>query len=461
MILVLAAILIVLPVVGSAVLAADGPPNLVFIVADDLRWNTLGCMGDPIVQTPNIDRLAAEGVLFENCFVTTSICWVSRATMFTGQWYSRHGIERSNTALSDQQWANSYPALLRGAGYRTGFIGKFGVGSAKDLELKRQTFDFWRGLPGQAGMFFDEDDSAHTHKTARFGNEALEFLSGCTPGKPFCLSLSFNAPHARDGQPREYPPDPRDEHLYDGLLMPVPPLATDEAFRRLPPFVQDSEGRKRWKRRFDTPNRAQSTIRDYYRLITGIDREVGRIVEALEHGKLSENTVILFTSDNGYALGDRGMADKWFMYEEDVRIPLIVYEPRQPRASRGRKIEAMTLNVDFAPTLLDLAGLPIPASMQGRSLLPVLENDRTPKDWRTDFFYEHHFSGPAAIPASEGVRTEDWAYMRWTDAKPLVEELYDLRSDPREVANLVNDPMFAKELDTLRARWATLKEESK
>jgi arylsulfatase A-like enzyme len=445
---------------AAAASAAEKRPNLIFIVADDLRWNTLGCMGDPVVKTPNIDRLAAQGVLFQNCFVTTSICWVSRASMFTGQWYSRHRIERGNSALTDKQWANSYPDVLHRIGYRTGFIGKFGVGSTKDLEIKHQSFDYWRGLPGQAGMFFDADDPTHTHKTARFGNEALEFLSGCTAQQPFCLSVSFNAPHARDGQPREYPPDERDEQLYDGTTMPVPELATDEAYRRLPSLLHDTEGRKRWQRRFDTPDRAQSIIRDYYRLITGIDREIGRMIEALASSKLADNTVIIFTSDNGYALGDRGMADKWFMYEEDLRIPLIVYDPRRPEAHHGRKVDAMTLNVDFAPTLLELAHAAIPSSMQGHSLVPIL-NGATPAFWRTDFFYEHHFSGAAAIPAIEGVRTKDWAYMRWTDAKPIVEELYDLRSDPLEVNDLVHNSASAPQLEALRTRWAMLKDKAK
>lgn len=451
-------IVVAVPALGSA---AAPRPNLILIVADDLSARTLGCMGDPVVQTPHIDRLAANGVLFRNAFVTTSICWMSRASIFTGQWYSRHGIKRSNVALSPEQWANSYPALLRRAGYRTGFIGKFGVGSTNDLAVKAKTFDFWRGLPGQAGLFFDDNDPKHRHKTARFGDEAIEFIAGCTREQPFCLSLSFNAPHARDGQPREYPPDGRDAELYDDVTMPVSPLANDVAFRKLPLFVQTSEGRKRWQRRFSTPEQAQSILRDYYRLVTGIDREVGRIVAALEHAKLAEKTVIIFTSDNGYALGDRGLADKWFMYEEDIRVPLIVFDPRLSGGRRGRKVAAMALNVDLAPTLLDLAGLAPRASMQGRSLVPLLQYEQPPADWRTDFFYEHHFFGAVSIPAVEGVRSQRWAYMRWTDAQPVVEELYDLAADPLETKNLASDPAVREQLDLLRARWAVLKEQAR
>jgi arylsulfatase A-like enzyme len=449
---------------GSLEAAPEKPrrPNIVFIVADDLRWNTLGCIGDPVVRTPNIDRLAHQGVTFDNCFVTTSICWVSRASMFTGQWYSRHRIESSSMRLDDRQWAASYPALLNQAGYRNGFIGKFGVGSTKDLKVLSETFDYWRGLPGQAGLFFDDDDPTHTHKTARFGNEAVEFIDSCSADQPFCLSLSFSAPHARDKQPREFWPDPRDEQLYQHEKMPVPPLATDAAWRRLSPFVQECEGRKRWEVRFKSPELTQSIIRDYYRLITGIDREVGRILDTLARKQFGDNTVIVFISDNGFALGDRGMADKWFMYEEDIRVPLIVYDLRMnggPR--RGRKVEAMVLNVDIAPTLLDLAGVAIPSTVQGRSLLPLLHHAKAPADWRTEFFYEHHYSGAASIPGSEGVRTETMKYIRWTDPTPVVEELYDLKADPLEEHNLVADPRHLSELKAMRERWAELKEQAK
>ncbi|HTK77978.1 MAG TPA: sulfatase-like hydrolase/transferase, partial [Gemmataceae bacterium] len=215
-------------------------PNLIFLLADDLRWDALGCMGDPVVQTPNIDRLAQRGVLFRNAFVTTSICAVSRATFFTGQYCRRHGINDFVTPLTAAQWTQTYPALLRAAGYRTGFVGKFGVGDAKAVAAAAKDFDYYKGLPGQAGPFFDPKDATHTHATARFGDQALEFIRSANPSHPFCLSVSFSAPHARDGQPREYPPDARDEGLYANATIPAPKLATDAAFRKLPDFAQKS-----------------------------------------------------------------------------------------------------------------------------------------------------------------------------------------------------------------------------
>jgi arylsulfatase A-like enzyme len=431
--------------------AADRP-NLVFILCDDLRWNALGCMGNPVIQTPNIDRLAAAGTLFRNHFATTAICCVSRASVFSGQYQRRHGIPDFATPFTAAAWAETYPALLRKAGYHTGFIGKFGVGNGPATAAMAKEFDYWKGLPGQGGEWFiDPKDPTQKHATSRFGDQALEFLAGCDATHPFSLSLSFNAPHARDGKPREFQPDVRDESLYSSESIAPPPQAADEFFQRLPDFVQKSEGRRRWERRFATPEMALNTTRDYFRLISGIDREVGRIVEALQKAGLSEHTVIVFTSDNGFFLGDRGMADKWYMYEESIRLPLIILDPRVPAANRLHTSDAMTLNIDMAPTLLDLAGLPAPARMQGTSLERLL-TAKAPADWRTEFFYEHHY-GPKIIPPSEGVRTEQWSYIHWMPPNPEVEELYDVREDPLEAKNRAADPAAAKVLEELRAKW--------
>jgi arylsulfatase A-like enzyme len=444
-------------------LAAHGGeqrPNLVFILADDLRWNTLGCMGDTIVQTPNVDRLAAQGTLFRNCFATTSICCVSRASILTGQYERRHGIPNFSKGLSPQQWSQTYPALLRQAGYRTGFIGKFGVGGKNAIAAKASEFDFWRGVPGQGGRYFiDPNDPTHTHTTAKFGNQALEFLDGCTTNQPFCLSLSFNAPHARDGEAREFQPDLRDENLYATNIIPHSPTANREYFEKLQPFVQKSEGHNRWTNRFATEEMFQRTMRDYYRLVTGIDREVGRIQDELQRRNLAGNTVIIFMSDNGWFAGDRELADKWLMYEESIRLPLIIYDPRQPAARRGNSVDAMALNLDSAQTILDYAGVPAPAGMQGRSLVPLVTG-LTPPDWRTEFFYEHHYA-PEIIPPSEGVRTEKWCFIHWLPPNPEVEELYDLSGDSLEGKNVAADPKFAGTLEELRTRWKTYQRELK
>jgi arylsulfatase A-like enzyme len=377
----------------------------------------------------------------------------------TGQAERRHGIADFATAFQPKQWSNTYPALLRQAGYRTGFIGKFGVGTDAAIKAMEKEFDYWRGLAGQGGLFFATNDPTHTHATARFGNQALEFLRVADAAKPFCLSISFTAPHARDGQPREFTPDLRDEPLYAEARIKPPATATGESYRRLPQAVRTSEARKRWERRFATPEMLQATVKDYYRLITGVDREVGRMISLLEERDLATNTVIVFTSDNGFALGDRGLADKWFPYEEDIRVPLVIADLRRPARRHARTVDLMALNLDLARTLLDYAGAPAPEVMQGNTLRPLVEESVVPR-WRGDWLYDHHY-GPRIIPPSEGVRTERWKYIRYVNESPAIEELFDLKRDPLEQRNLVAETKHGPTLAQLRERWRTMSEEWK
>jgi arylsulfatase A-like enzyme len=432
--------------------AADGvkktAPNILFLLADDMRWDAMGCTGNALARTPHLDALAARGVVFRNHFVTTSICCVSRASIFCGQYARRHGINDFATPFSAQAFARTYPALLRAAGYRTGFIGKFGVGE----RMPEKEFDYWRGFPGQ-GNYFDKNNS--THLTQRMGDQALEFLAAADV-RPFCLSISFKAPHSQDGAKREFPPDPRDKALFADVTFPVPVTAQEKYFRALPDFVRKSEGRVRWQRRFATPEMSRATVRDYYRLVAGIDREVGRIVAALRDRGLADNTLIVFTSDNGFFLGERGLAGKWLMYEPSIRVPLIVVDPFAPHGAAGRSVDAMTLTIDFAPTLLDYAGVAVPTDMQGRSLRPLARAEAVP--WRADWFYEHR-TLPNIIPPSEGIRTDRWKYIRWVGVAPAVEELYDLKADPQECTNLVGAREQQATLEDLRRRWSELRSE--
>jgi arylsulfatase A-like enzyme len=368
--------------------------------------------------------------------------------MFSGQYARRHGIHDFATNFTPNAFALTYPALLKAAGYRIGFIGKYGVGNKMPEQAQ---FDFWRGFPGQGNYF---DKGTPLHMTRRMGDQAVEFLKTCDKGAPFCLSISFKSPHAQDRAPREFPPDPQDEKLFADVTFPVPRTATAEHFQRLPKPVQESEGRKRWALRFDTPEKFQKTVRDYYRLVTGMDREIGRIVALLEELGLGDNTIIVFTSDNGFFLGERGMADKWLMYEESIRTPAILVDPRLPAERRGKEVEQITLNIDFAPTLLDYAGVKAPSSMQGKSLRPLAEGRMV--DWRHDFFYEH-LTLPKIIPQTEGVRTTRWAYLRWVGMNPPVEELYDLATDAHQEHNLAADPEQRRVLERLRERWQRLR----
>lgn len=429
------------PAVLRAAAGKAARPNIVFLLTDDQRWDALGCMGNPVIRTPNVDRLAAQGVVFERNFVTTSICMTSRASIFTGLYARCHGIHDFATPLKPVDFERSYPALLREAGYRTGFIGKYGVGNA----MPADRFDYWRGFPGQ-GRYFEREGGEHL--TSTIGRQAVEFIRGSRPERPFCLSVSFKAPHAQDPDPRQYLYDPALETLYSDVKVPVPKTAAPEYFERQPEFLRASEGRNRWGWRFDSPERYQEMVKGYYRLITGVDMAVGRILEALAEAGCAENTVIIFTSDNGYFLGERGMADKWLAYEESIRTPLVVYDPRRPGGGRRRR--EMSLNIDLAPTMLELAGLRAPAGMQGRSLVPLLGAGGP--EWRREWFYEHHFEYKGRIPRSEGIRTERWKYIRYIDAQPVREEVYDLRSDPLEERNLAGEAQMAGQVAALRER---------
>lgn len=436
-------------------------PNIVFLFADDMRADAVGYHPGSVAITPNLNQLAARGTNFRNAFVTTSICCVSRASVLSGQWVRRHGIENFQTPFTPEAWKQTYPAQLRQAGYRTGFIGKWGVGDAKEVAAMKPHFDYWRGLPGQAGNdFIDPKDPKKQHQTSKFGDEALEFLSEAKSDTPFCLSISFSAPHARDRHPvNEFEADTRDLELYADQDLPRSPLETEEAYKAIPPFVQTSEGRPRYERRFSTPELTLRTKRNYYRLITGIDREIGRIVESLRQQGLADNTVIIFTADNGFALGDRGMSDKWYMWEEDIRVPMLIVDLRIPADKAAHQVDAIALNVDMAPTILSLAGVPVPAGMQGSNLSPFVAG-QTPADWRKDFFYEHHTLEDQLAP-SEGIRTDELKYIRWTvprkekkGSEARAEELYDLTKDPYEQHNLIADAAYAQQLETLRKRWA-------
>jgi arylsulfatase A-like enzyme len=362
----------------------------------------------------------------------------------SGQYARRHKINDFVTEFTPDAYARTFAMLMKSSGYRVGFIGKFGVGT----KMPEASFDYWKGFPGQ-GAYFGKGETVHL--TSRMGDQAIEFLKDCKKEQPFCLSLSFKCPHAMDAAKREFPPDPRDEELFKDTNFPMPKTLDAKYFLAKPDFVQNSESRKRWERRFKTPEMYQAIVRDYYRLVTGMDREIGRFVAELERLGFAENTIIIFTSDNGYFFGEHGLADKWYLYEESVRVPLIVFDPTLPKEKRDRTVDAMALNIDLAPTILDYARVEIPKSLQGASLRPWVRGE-APK-WREDFFYEHH-TAIKIIPPSEGVRTTRWTYLRWMkDASNPVEELYDVSADPLQERNLATVEAHRETLRTLRERW--------
>jgi arylsulfatase A-like enzyme len=429
------------------------PPNIVFVLADDMRWDLMGCAGNTIIKTPNLDTLAKEGVRFENSFVTTSICAASRASLLTGLYERTHRYTFGTKPITAEHVGISYPVLLRKAGYRTGFVGKFGVGVPQGAT--KEMFDSFTPLD-RTPYWKKQPDNSEKHLTDIEAGKAIEFINSCKLGEPFCLSVSFNAPHAEDNDPKQYFWQKELDNLYGDVKFPVPKTMTDEFFNSQPDFLKESESRVRFKWRFDEPKKYQAMLAGYYRMISGVDLEVGKIRAALKEKGFDRDTVIVFTSDNGYFLGERGFADKWYIYEPSIRVPLIVFDPRAAKPQQGRTVSQMALNVDISPTLLELACIRVPKNVQGRSLVPLLKGER-PADWRTDFFYEHLFERNN-IPKSEGVRTERFTYVRWFEQKPVVEELYDHIADFDEVKNLIADPKFADTRDSLRKRTTELRD---
>ncbi len=434
------------PAAGQ-VRAAQRRPNIILVITDDQRFDALGCTGNTILKTPHIDGLAALGAVFTNSFCTTSICATSRASFLTGQYAMRHGIRSFRTALTGEQWQAAFPTLMRRAGYRTAMVGKWGLGGP----LPRDRYDVFSGFSGQGRYYPPKAGGRGPHLTQKLGKQAVAFVESCSQKQPFLLQFYTKAAHCQDGDPWPFQPDRRYDELFAGVEIPRPATATPAHFSRLPKFLQASEARRRWKVRFANPQLYQKSVKDYYRLVTGVDDVMGEVVKALKQEKLFDNTVIIFTSDNGFYLGEHGLAGKWFMHEESIRIPLVICDPRLPTRRRGRRVTEQALNIDIAPTILDLAGIPIPATIQGRSLVPLLAG--RVRDWRKEFFYEHPFRH-ARIPMTEGIRGLRWKYVRYTSLDPVYEELYDLESDPREERNLAADPEFATRLAEQRAGWS-------
>ena len=420
-------------------------PNILFLLTDDQRWDTLGCAGHPLLKTPHIDRLAASGVLFTNTFVTTSICPSNRACILSGQHMRTHGVRGFQESLPPGAFRETYPALLRDAGYRTGFIGKYGIGDTETgLWYPASQFDYWRGFEGQ-GNYFQELGEKQVHSTRLITRQAVEFLRGCSKDRPWCLSISFKAPHHPWS---EY--DPEFASLFEGEAMPLAASATDAAEKAQPEFIRESlAGSRSWGW---SHSRLQEWIRYYYRLVAGVDVAVGRIMAELAERGMAAQTVVFYTSDNGYMLYEHGLLGKWLMYEESIRVPMIVLDPRLPRERRGHRCDEMVLSIDCAPTMLAMAGLSPPESMQGLDLSLLLGGQRV--DWREDWFYEHTFTEPPPryIPSSQGVRTAGWKYVRYVDQDPHFEQLFDLASDRLEMTNLAGEPGCAEMLDRLRRR---------
>jgi arylsulfatase A-like enzyme len=439
-----------LPISDASAAAPEAPLNVVILYADDWRHDTLGCAGNPVVLTPRIDALAREGLRFTNSFVTTSICGVSRATLLTGQWMSRHGNRAFE--MFRTPWAETYPAQLRARGYWVGHVGKWHNG-----QFPADQYDFGRGTITPMRHWLKQPDGTEIHVTRKNEGDAMQFLRERPAGRPFCLTVAFVATHAEDQNPKQYLPQPESLALYRDVQVPLPRTATEEHFRRLPSFLANdrNEGRNRWKWRFDTPEKYQEFMKNYFRLATEADAACGRLVDELRRQGVLDRTLVIFTADNGYFHGEHGLADKWYPHEESIRVPLIVRDPRLPATRRGATEAAFALNVDLAPTILGAAGIVSPRGMQGRDLAALYPAGE-PANWRREFFYEHGVIRSADfIPASEALVRREWKYMFWPDHGR--EQLFHLAVDPGEEHDVVAAPVHASVLAEMRARFLQLK----
>jgi arylsulfatase A-like enzyme len=508
----------------SASIAQDRRPNIVFLLTDDQRRDSLGCYGNKEASTPNIDRLAADGVLFEQATVNSAICTPSRACYFLGQYERRHGVNfNSGTSLAPAAWRRSYPMLLRQAGYFTGYVGKNHVPigpSGYKSGIIEKSFDFWYGAHGhlsfypkkRSGIFqaaksdtqpevLLEGAQSFLDSKGAFIEGAEAFLKSRPERQPFCLSLCFNLPHrAGTGSMRQLPSD---RELYrtafrdrlHRLALPAnyTPKAAVSA-PRLPPDVLYAQYRQNSYDYVDTEPQLREHMVRCLQTVSGIDEVLGAVRAQLSKVGADRDTVIVFASDHGIMEGEFGLGGKALNYEPCLRVPMIVMDPRLPESRRGLRLSQQVQSIDVAPTLLDLAGSSRPASMQGSSLVPLLHGSKTA--WREYAFSENLWSTVFGNPRIESVRSSEWKYIRyfptdralfeksggpaaygvtpeqarayesWLSAsirglKPAHEELFRIASDPDEKANLARDPKHAATLQRLRAECDRLVRQAK
>ncbi len=358
--------------------ASSKRPNIIFLLTDDQSFYSMGCYGNPDVQTPNLDQLAKDGLAFDNHYDTTAICMASRANIMTGKLEYKSGTNFDHGHMTQQIWGKTYPILLRKAGYTTAFAGKFGFEVIKSMgdkgELPENDFDVWGGGPGQTSYDTKKNKSMlkyadeFPHSTLSYAAFSKDFIADvANKDKPFCLSISFKAAH------KPATPDPRFDHVYKDKVFTKPANYGREHSHH---FSEQSKQGRQYER-FHSWNHSDDydkVMAIYHQQVYGVDVAVGRIREALKEYNCDQNTVIIFTSDNGFSCGSHGYGSKVLPYEESSRVPLIIYDPRQKNNGKSRRSSSLTGNIDFAPTILELAGLPIPSEMDGKSLLPIYQD---------------------------------------------------------------------------------------
>ncbi|WP_127581980.1 sulfatase family protein [Paenibacillus koleovorans] len=458
-------------------MSSSKKPNILFIMSDDHASHAMSCYGSRINETPNIDRIANEGMRFDNCFCTNSICSPSRAAILTGKYNHLNGVKSINDHFDGRQM--TYPKLLQQVDYQTAIIGKWHLGHGGLADPTG--FDFWSVVPGQGDYHdptfiemgeYKQYPGYVTDLTADF---CIDWLNTRDKERPFMLMCHHKAPH------RPWHPSAKYANLYDDIDIPEPdtfnddyatkPQAVHEAKMRidrdmnvlvdlkaLPPAGLTPQEEKSWM--------YQRYIKDYLRCVASIDENVGRLLDYLEEAGIADNTIVVYTSDQGFFLGDHGWYDKRFMYEESLRMPFVIKYPKEIAA--GSVTEAMALNIDFTATFLDYAGVEIPSDMQGRSLRSVL-NGNVPEDWRTSMYYRYwmHLDQFHNVYSHYGIRTERYKLIYYyaealgtsgsfDEYREPEWELIDLERDPRELVNVYGDPAYAEVIPALKTEMRQL-----
>jgi len=422
---------------------ANKKPNIIFILTDDQRWDALGYSGNPIIKTPNMDDLARNGLYFKNAFASTPICAASRASLLTGLYERTHNYTFGRPNLKNEYLFNSYPYLLRKAGYSTGFVGKFGV---KVNEGMLDSLFDWHKLTYLP--YWKESNGTRKHLVDINGDHAVDYIKS-SKNQPFCLSLSFWSPHADDDKKEQYFWPHSVDSLYTHDKIPLPITGDSGFFNALPDFLKTTMNRQRWYWRFDTPEKYQEMVKGYYRMISAVDQVIGRLRKTLKEEGLEENTVIIFAGDNGYFLGERGYAGKWLMHETSIRTPLILFDPRLPNIKKKKTVSEMVLNLDITSTILELANVGIPENYHGTSLLAFYK--QKPTQWRKSVFLEHRLEGNPLLLKTDAYRDDTWKFIRYDD-HPDFYELYNHKEDPYEIKNLANNTLYANQLKQYKSR---------
>ncbi|MGQ1788085.1 sulfatase family protein [Saccharicrinis sp. GN24d3] len=429
-------------------------PNIIYLMVDDQNLLSVGCYGNTEVFTPNMDKIGNQGTIFMKHYNTTSICMASRANVFTGMYEFKTGTNFDHGNMKPEIWKKSYPVLLREAGYFTAFAGKLGFEVDK-LGLCENDFDMWGGGPGQTEYVTSKNKSMKKyakdfpHSTLSYGAFGQDVIKEAVKqDKPFCLSVSFKAPH------RPVQPDPKFDDVYAGKTFTKPANFGREAGEHM--STQSKQGRQyvrfhEWKYSTDY----DAVMAKYYQLIYGIDVAVGMIMEELEKQGIADNTVIIYTSDNGYICGSHGYGSKVLPMEESSHAPLMIFDPRSKTAGKKLRCASLTGNIDFAPTILDLAGVSIPENMDGKSLAPLLDNPN-----QNIHEYLAFINTWGVVPTqSLSCITKDWKYTYWwygNDEMTPTEELYNLESDALEMNNLSKDPESECDLKDMRKKYDSI-----